>query len=347
MKKAVFSFVLFFPICIMAQHDHEDHLDQRVDHMTFYDTFFGEENMNQVCYPKDHQSFFYVIFGLMILTIVLATIIFYFRSKYTKRLKEKNELISNRNHEITDSLKYALGIQKTILPTSDEIDVLFPNSFVYYKPKDIVSGDFYYCAIADGYKYIAVIDCTGHGVPGAFLTLIGNQALNRAIHDDGIRECNEILSQMNRYVKRTLKQMKEDSSKDGMEVSIVRIDQKNDELEFAGAGMDLLLVNNEKVERVRGNRLTVGTDEKHITQGPEKKTFKLSDHSKIILYSDGVVDQFGRNNEKFKTTHLLSFIEERLSVKVREFGAEFSAYFNSWMKDHEQTDDITLIGIDL
>lgn len=347
MKKAFLTFILLLPVSAFAEHIHDEHIDQRVEHLTFYDTFFGEENMNQVCYPKDHQSFFYVIFGLMILTIILATIIFYFRSKYTKRLREKNELISNRNHEITDSLKYALGIQKTILPTSDEIDALFPNSYVYYKPKDIVSGDFYYCAVVDGYKYIAVIDCTGHGVPGAFLTLIGNQALNRAIHDDSIRPCNEILSQMNRYVKRTLKQMKEDSIRDGMEVSIVRVDQKSDELEFAGAGMDLLLVNKDKVDRIRGNRLTVGTDEKHITQGPDNKTFKLSDYTKLILYSDGIIDQFGRNNEKFKTNHLLAFIEERASVRIKEFGSEFSSYFNNWMKDHEQTDDITLVGIDL
>lgn len=347
MKKLILSLLIIPPFRILAEHNHDEHLDQRVDHLTFYDTFFGEENMNQVCYPKDHQSFFYVIFGLMIVTIILATVIFYFRSKYTKRLKEKNELISNRNHEIMDSLKYAVGIQRTILPTKDEIEVLFPNSFVYYKPKDIVSGDFYYCAVVDGFKYIAVIDCTGHGVPGAFLTLIGNQALNRAIHDDGIRHCNEILSQMNRYVKRTLKQMREDSIQDGMVISLVRFDHKNDEMEFAGAGMDLLLINKEKVERIRGNRLTVGTDEKHITQGPDNKIFKLSDYSKIVLYSDGIIDQFGRNNEKFKTRHLLTFIEERLTIPAEKFGAEFSSYFQDWMKNQEQTDDITLIGIDV
>lgn len=341
--------VLFFfansGFFLFAQQDVSE--EKRVDHLTFYDTFFGEEGLNQVCYPKDHQNFFFAIFGLMLLTIVLAGVIIYSRSRYTRKINENALLVSKRNCEIEESLRYALGIQRTILPSDEEFKKHFQDSFIFYRPKDIVSGDFYYCTEVGTSKFVAVIDCTGHGVPGAFLSLIGYQALNRSIHDDKLTKPNDILSQMNKYVKRTLKQMEESSIQDGMVISLVKIDYVNDQLDFAGAGMDLLMVKDEEIIKVKGNRLTVGTDEKHVKSGPENHEFRLSSYSRLFMYSDGVVDQFGNTQEKFKTKRLLEFLGKSVDLDMKTIGGSFTSLFSEWQGKEEQIDDVTLIGIHL
>lgn len=341
----LFVLLVFNSFLSFSQHNHDE--EKRVDHLTFYDTFFGEEGLNQVCYPKDHQNFFYAIFGLMVLTIVLASVIIYSRYRYARKIKENSNLVEMRNNEIEESLRYALGIQKTILPSDDDFNSYFKDNFIFYKPKDIVSGDFYYCTELNGLKFLAVIDCTGHGVPGAFLSLIGYQALNRSIHDDKLTKPNDILSQMNKYVKRTLKQMDESSIKDGMVISLVKIDETNDKLEFAGAGMDLLLLNETGINKIKGNRLTVGTDEKHVKTGPDNQEFKLTDYTKLFMYSDGVVDQFGTTQEKFKTKRLLEFLDKTIEKEMKVVGQLFSEEFIDWQGSEEQIDDVTFIGISL
>lgn len=334
------------PIFASSEHNHNHDSEHEVDHLSIYDTFFGGDELHQVCYSNDHRKFFYIIFLFMLLSVLLSLIFVVVKHKYNKKLKKQKAVISEKNKEMIDSIQYALGIQKTILPTDKDFNRIAPNSFVYYRPKDIVSGDFYYCAEVDECQYIAVIDCTGHGVPGAFLTLIGNQALNRAIHDDEIYQPNEILSQMNRYVKQSLKQMEQGGIQDGMEIGLVKIDKKKDSIEFAGAGLNLLLVNDNGIERIKGDRLSVGTKQCYVSKGPENKVLKLSSYQKAFLYTDGVVDQFGTNDEKFKTKRLLSLLEKNKSLSIQEIRKTFVKVFETWKGDKEQVDDITFIGME-
>lgn len=316
-------------------------------HLSIYDTFFGTENLYQVCYPKDHRSFFYIIILLLIISIVLALLIFIVKKRNNEKLAAINAVIKQKNQEMVDSIEYALNIQKTIIPTREEFTSIFPKHFIYYQPKDIVSGDFYYSTQVGNNKYLAVVDCTGHGVPGAFLSLLGSQAMDRCIHDDKILHCNEILSQMNRYIKRTLKQMDSDGVKDGMEVSLIRINETENLLEFASAGHNLILVDKEKATRIKGTHLTVGTNEPHVKTGPKSIIFSLSDYKRVVLYSDGIVDQFGENNKKFKTKKLVDLCNGTCDLNVDSFGKRFDKLFTNWMQHKQQVDDTTLIALDL
>lgn len=150
-------------------------------HLTWSDTFFGNEDMYQVCYPKDHRSMFYSIIIFSITTVVFGLLIIYIKHHSNKRLKEKNEIIAEQNKDLIDSINYSQRIQQAILPDKKLEDIVLKNGFALYKPKHIVSGDFYWLHKCDDVFYFAVIDCTGHGVPGALLTMLAYNAINKAV----------------------------------------------------------------------------------------------------------------------------------------------------------------------
>ena len=172
-------------------------------------------------------------------------------------LAEKNHTISEAHQKITDSINYAEKIQKAMLPFPERMNEIFKEHFVLYKPKDVVSGDFYWVEQSGGFTFAAVVDCTGHGVPGAFMSIIGYDLLNQIVLVDKVYEPKDILTRLNELVRKALHQKDEiGSQQDGMELSIIRI--KGDELIFAGARRPLWYSTNGKIEEIKGNKFGIG-----------------------------------------------------------------------------------------
>ena len=337
------SLFTFLPFYNGAQHNHEGH---EVEHLTFWDTFFGSEEDFMVCYPKDHQSFFYAIIVLTIASIFMAFFIFYSYRKYNRKLEKYSSLVQEKNTEMLDSIRYAQRIQNTILPSKEEFETVLPSGFVIYQPKDIVSGDFYWVKQVGNKKVIAVIDCTGHGVPGAFLSLIGHTALSRAVLDNGQLVPSGILHQMNNYVKQSLRQFEASDVTDGMEGAIVVLDEVNHSLQFAGARMNIIHSSGGELNLIRGSKLTVGTVEDHVSGPPVDVNISLNTGDGIYLYSDGVVDQFGkRNSGKFKISRLKELLTKVTGQSSTEQEHQIRSAFENWKGDTEQIDDLTIVGI--
>ncbi|MCW8939540.1 MAG: SpoIIE family protein phosphatase, partial [Flavobacteriales bacterium] len=257
--KISFLFILFqFGNVLLAQdnhshvHGHEENQSNKVEYLSFKDTFLGSEDNFQVCYPKDHRNFFYMIFLLILLVAILAIFTFINVRKNNKLLGIQNKIIEEKNKDLVDSIKYSLQIQKSILPKNETVKNAFENIFIFYSPKDIVSGDFYWVFSDERYAYVAVVDCTGHGVPGAFLSLIGNNAINKAVKEDGETDPGIILDKMNFYVKETLNQHGDGELKDGMEVSLCKLDKVENTLYFAGANLSLVYFNEGELNIVKG-----------------------------------------------------------------------------------------------
>lgn len=260
-------------------------------------------------------------------------------------LEKKNELIAEKNKEMTDSLNYAKRIQAAILPKSELITKAFPQSFILYMPKDIVSGDFYSFARKDGKIIIAACDCTGHGVAGAIMSMIGSSLMNQIINEKGITNPGEILNQLNLGIIDALKQT-ENSSHDGMDVSLCTFDLQNLELTFAGANRPLWLVRNNNLESFKSDKFPIGGLQIDHAGSFTNQQIKLEKGDAIYIFSDGYADQFGGMLCKKLMTK--KFKEILLSIQdkpMNEQGDYLHQFIKDWMGDVEQVDDVMVIGI--
>lgn len=262
-----------------------------------------------------------ILSGLILLIILVIIVHLYNRVKVEKTIVvDQRAHLAHKNKEIEDSIVYARGIQEAILPTIAE-----ENVFVLYKPKDIVSGDFYWTAEKHDRKYYAVADCTGHGVPGALMSMLCSQLLDEAImhHTSPI----EILD----YVQNALDaKMKAMGRNDGMEIGLVSISKEYQTITFAGVGRSLFIVEN--------NCLTICKEE---------AIFGIEEGMMLYMTTDGFTDQFGTNNKKFGSKRLKEEMT-LCSVQTPENQLKmFNATLNYWQQDVEQTDDILLMGIKL
>jgi len=353
--KIAFLFILFqYGNVLLAQHnhdhshahEHEEDQSNKVEHLSFKDTFLGSEDNFQVCYPKDHRNFFYMIFLLILLVAILAIFTFINVRKNNKLLGIQNKIIEEKNKDLVDSIKYSLQIQKSILPKQNVVKNAFENIFIFYCPKDIVSGDFYWVFSDERYAYVAVVDCTGHGVPGAFLSLIGNNAINKAVKEDGETEPGAILDKMNYYVKETLNQQSEGELKDGMEVSLCKFDKVDNTLYFAGANLSMVYFKEGELNIVKGSKCTVGSVQPHVKGAPTTHTIQLSKGDSFYLYTDGIIDQFGgESSKKFKITGLKNLLTSIYRKEIASQQKEVIHAFETWKKDQEQLDDVCVIGV--
>ncbi len=263
-------------------------------------------------------------------------------------ISRQKEELTLKNNNITDSINYAKRIQLAMMPNSSHFATLFPESFVYYKSKDIVSGDFYWVNQIDHRVFLAVIDCTGHGVPGAFMSIIGYELLRNIINVKGISRPSEILNMLNDDFSGIFKQGedKDFSFRDGMDIGFCVIDKKNSRLEFAGAFSPLYLVRNNSVIEIKGNRFSVGLMEDINDEKFENHSLKLQKNDMIYLFSDGYPDQFGgEEGKKFKYRrfrHLLLNIHTLPASRQMEL---LDQSIVSWMGVHEQVDDILIMGV--
>lgn len=317
-------------------------------HLTWYDTFFGNEQDYQVCYPKDHRSVFVTIIVLSVLAVVMLGLIIYYKTKNNKLLKVTNDAIQQKNQEVHDSIVYARRIQHALLPDAELLDKLSVGCRVIYHPRDIVSGDFYWVYEDERHMYFAVIDCTGHGVPGAFLSLLAHNAINKAVIEMGINVADEVLHTMNRYVKEVLKQQSSQELKDGMEVGLCIVNKQSRQVTYAGANINLYYSSGQELRDVKAAKCSVGSVENHVRQIPETHSLELPEGTRLYMHSDGIVDQFGGENvKKFSTKRLKELIVNTLPLGLAEQARSIEQTFVSWKGGQEQTDDVLFLTIEL
>ncbi len=213
-------------------------------------------------------------------------------------LKQKKEL-EVKNKDITDSINYASRIQTAMLPDTDKITQNLPENFILFKPKDIVSGDFYWFSVRENKIIIAAVDCTGHGVPGAFMSMVGDAILNQIVNIERILSPELILQRLHIKVRQALKQ-ETGTTKDGMDISLCVIDLPNKILEFAGAKNSLVYIQNNELQELRADRCSIGGEQYENERIFTKSTLAIDTPTWIYLFSDGFPDQFGGTSEKRK-----------------------------------------------
>ncbi len=259
---------------------------------------------------------------------------------------KNRDLITAQKKELTDSIKYAKRIQTALYPQKKFINSILSNYFIYFKPKNIVSGDFYWLAKKDEFVIIAIADCTGHGVPGAFMTMLGLTILNDIIKQDIELKANIILEKLRTHVVQALNQPgKEYDSFDGMDIALCMIDMKNMELQYAGANNPLLLVRDKNMQVIKADKMPIGIETKTLL--PYKNNYiDIKKGDVIYMFSDGFRDQFGGpEDKKFMIDRFYKLL---LSIHENEMNEQkeiLDKTLLDWMHGVEQIDDILIMGM--
>lgn len=316
------------------------------------------------------QQATFIVIGLLIFLVLTLFLFFQSKRRSNKLLVDKSQELEVANEEvkisneelkitletielqrdkILDSIQYAQNIQTSILPRIEYIKQLFPEFFVLYQPRDIVSGDFYWVADTGNKIILAAVDCTGHGVPGAFMSMIGNDALNNIVKERRIYQADEILFHMHRYVYGALQQ-KETQNEDGMDMALVVIDQANKTLEFAGAKNPLIYVQNGKLHRLKGAKRGIGGEPMNKETVYHMHTLDISEPTTFYLFSDGYQDQFGGpHNRKFMSKQFYDVLFDSHTKPMTVQKNILEDTLNNWMQQYktkaDQIDDILVIGV--
>lgn len=266
-------------------------------------------------------------------------------------LEEKNELLHQKNEQITTSIRYAQTIQKAILPSEDKLKTMFSDCFTYYKPRDIVSGDFYWATQIEEKRFITVADCTGHGVPGALMSMVGNSIFNKVIKERAIYQPSLILEQLDIEVRKVLQQ-EESGNDDGMDLALCVIESlKNEKVKvtFSGAKSNIMYstkANSQKIEVLKGTRKAVGGLFMKKVMFKEQ-ALELEKGDIIYFYTDGVTDQNNPQRVKFGFKKLFDILSDICDLSIKEQEDRFINTFEEYRNQQEQRDDITLMGIQL
>lgn len=287
------------------------------------------------------------------------------KEKSNALLAKQNTEISRQKKEITDSIDYAQTIQRAILPPEKLLEKHLPDSFVLFKPKDVVSGDFYWTIRTEGegqvtkgegnnkpspvtrhssLVYFAAVDCTGHGVPGAFMSIIGHNSLNRTVKDLQLTHPAEILDKLVELVTEALRAENQGEVKDGMDLALCCLDENAMKLEYAGAYNPLLIVRKGELIEYKADRQPIGAFEKRKPY--TNHTIELEKGDCIYIFSDGVADQFGGpKGKKFGSKRLKELLLSVAQLPAKEQHEKINSEFTKWQGKEEQTDDVTLIGV--
>jgi len=259
----------------------------------------------------------------------------------TLEVTRKNEELAHKNKDITDSIRYAERLQRAMLPP----EIPFGETFVLYRPKAIVSGDFYWLTDNGTHQFMAAIDCTGHGVPGAFMSIIAYNSLNKIVREYKITEPASILEHLNLEVNMALQQKSDQATiNDGMDLGLIVYDPQNHELSYAGAMIPLIFIRQGELQEVKGDKFSIG----RLTRNDQKFTnhvIPIQSGDIIYLYSDGYSDQFGGPyGKKFKSGPLKERLLSIHELPVQEQRNSLIRSLEEWMKAFEQNDDILIIG---
>ncbi|MCF6242353.1 MAG: SpoIIE family protein phosphatase [Bacteroidales bacterium] len=378
---------IIFPVVILGFHDIKRAFLSSLGGILVFILFdyvhsiFGINVQNIPYYPK---NYLFVIFGLAIVLIFFTFLIFSLQrinniyenivlnqkkdiEKQRDYAEKQHKEIRKQKEQITDSIRYARRIQTAMLPSPQYIENILPEHFIFFKPKDIVSGDFYFFAQKKNLLYIVAADCTGHGVPGAFMSMLGISFLNAIINseskfalqlpfvDDVVDKINDlrikeptaagVLNSLREMIKKALKQTGNDTEpKDGMDMALCILDRKKLKMQYAGAHNPLYLFRNKQLIEYKADRMPIGI---HIKEKPfTNHEIKLKKEDVFYLFSDGFVDQFnGETGEKYKIRRFKQLLSDihRLNMSVQKRRLEEELY--QWKKNSEQVDDILIVGV--
>ncbi|MFZ5552091.1 MAG: tetratricopeptide repeat protein [Bacteroidota bacterium] len=306
---------------------------------------------------QQQQLIIYITSGGLLVFLLLS--VFIYRG-YSQK-KKLNLNLAHKNQEITDSINYAKRIQEAILPTEDEFKTAFPDSFILFKPKDIVSGDFYWISTnpkvfpsidkeqgSNSWRVknplVAAVDCTGHGVPGSLMSMMGSSLLNKIVDTHKISNPNEILNLLRTEIINSLKQHGENENKDGMDIALCTV--YDDRIEYAGANNPIYVIRkNGKLEEIKADKMPVGYS------GVELKPYtnhsvKMEQGDSFYIFTDGYADQFGgKDNKKFKYKQFKDLLVTINSKSMQSQKEILNEKIENWKGTNEQTDDILVIGI--
>jgi PAS domain S-box-containing protein len=262
--------------------------------------------------------------------------------------KTREELIRKKNKSISDSINYAYNIQSALMPAELNFHKVLPNSFMFYKPKDVVSGDYPWLYKFEDSIFIGAMDCTGHGVPGALMSIIGFFLQSAIISRNSHLNAGEVLNQLHSSVVKTLKQ-EEPKSKinDGMDAAFCKINLKKRELEFAGAHRPLYYVSNDILTEIKGDKFPVGSSQYRNRKDFTNHTLKIKSGDAIYFMTDGFPDQFGGPTGKLRFTsdRVSTLIQENTHLSIFQMGNLFRSTYDEWKGTKEQLDDVLVIGL--
>jgi phosphoserine phosphatase RsbU/P len=273
----------------------------------------------------------------------------------TAEIKHQKEIIEKKNEDITASINYAKHIQRVVLPEQGKIASSFKDSFILFKPRDIVSGDFYWFQekqTPEGKEkaIITAVDCTGHGVPGAFMSLIANEILNELVIEKNITEPDRILNELHKSVRKVLKQDQSDN-RDGMDMSLCVIDKENKTVEFAGAKNSLIYVQNQEINTLKGDKFPIGGLQHGVERIFSKQDLSYASAPMCCyILSDGYQDQFGgTDNRKFHRQSLKELLFKNHQLPMQAQKKILEDTLDEWMRkgtpdEEHQIDDILIIG---
>lgn len=294
--------------------------------------------------------------SLISLVVFVLIAVLLLRSIRTILLKEEelnNEilhqklLIEAKNKDIMDSIHYAKKIQDAILPSISKIQTVFPDSFVLFIPRDIVSGDFYWFAEKEEHAILAAVDCTGHGVPGAFMSMIGNTILNDIVIHQDINQPSEILNQLDARINKVLEQDGADSkNRDGMDLALCCFHKDKSKIEYSGAFRPLIHVRDQELMEVKADKFPIGGGDDYGTEVFSNQVINTQPGDVFYMFSDGYPDQFGgEKGKKFMNKRFKDHIITNHSLPMKEQSAMFMDMFEKWKGEHEQVDDVCVIGV--
>jgi PAS domain S-box-containing protein len=256
--------------------------------------------------------------------------------------------LTTKNTQINESIQYATRIQNGILGDRDDLKLIFPESFVFFQPKDILSGDFYWCADWSGKQIIIAADCTGHGVPGALMTIIGINFINEIVYTYGMTKPDLILHQLDQKVTDTLiNSNAKEKIQDGLDISVIVIDRNTNKLQFSGAKNPLFICKaNSECTRIRGSKYPIGSTHYGTNKDFGLTEINLEDGDMIYIYSDGFQDQMGgHNGKKYMAKNFRDYLEIVSSLDVSKQELLIEKSFNEWKANRDQTDDVLVMGL--
>lgn len=309
------------------------------------------ENLQHTLEAKQQRQRSYFLFGFLALALIFGGFIFNrFRvANKQKLIIEEQKLqvdkafddLENKNTEILDSINYAKRIQNAILPSNVLVKEYLKESFIFYKPKDIVAGDFYWLEIKDNKTLFAAADCTGHGVPGAMVSVICNNGLNRSVREHGLTIPGEILDKTREIVLQEFDKS-EDDVNDGMDISLCALE--GNKLQFAGANNPLWIIRNGELIEYKADKQPIGKSDHPVPF--RTHTIELLPNDTIYVFSDGYADQFGgENNRKFKSVAFKTLLLSIQQLSMSEQMKHIDKIFEEWKGNLDQVDDICIIGV--
>lgn len=263
-------------------------------------------------------------------------------------IQQQNELIQRKNEKITDSIRYASLIQNAMLPLDEKLNDGFPHHFIFFLPRDIVSGDFYWYQEHQGKYFAGVVDCTGHGVPGALMSMIGANVLNTLVGQHDVIDPGAILTRMHEDVERALKQ-KDTKNRDGMDAALIVWDPETRKIHFSGARNSLIYFRDGEQHELKADRMSIAgrviRSNKEQDRSFTTHTLDITSTTELYLYSDGYKDQFGgAAGRKLMHKNFVKLLSEMHTKSMDEQKQMMKEHFETWTVNHTQVDDVLVMG---